>query len=493
MTLHLSSLVRFFCVVTMLAIWLSGVQNGLAGSWSAIGFLGVVFLFTSRRETRRQPLTLLLSLALLFYFGLRLWDLYVIDLNAIGSFFPVGRAVQEGVGGRAMPFAMISCFLMYSGLALAGRPNAGPGKPPYADFEPFHLDVDKSLLFRILLAYIILEGVLNFGYVFTRGAGFVAKLLAVVASHEGLIPIAAMAFVGTGKSGLRRLYVLFAGIMVSGVLAGWRSAPVDIAEIMLAWAVIPGNWNGTLRVSFKTFLLAIGLIVMSGVMFVVATTLRQNALNLSSGPDPLSLLGSWDNIQNLLVLSYQQIAYRVGTNMDALLYVFSSSYDRVYADAHVNLTTVLQTTLRTVFFIPVPNGVAFDEYAFAALLGNRGSYVNGAFIPTGYSWGIFGYFYQICGYWAWPVLFALFLTIGKAFQRLARAKASLVRDIGMYCIAHAMELLVPMFGIANMFGRYRGLAVTFLAIAVLMPVLRRRRKAQPGSVAGEGPAQAGSG
>lgn len=474
MNVHASSLVRFFCFVTMVAIFLSGVAAGLAGSWSAIGFLGVIFLFTSKQRVKRQPLILLLSLMLVFYFGLRLWDLYVFDLDNISSFFSIARETRAGVGGRAMLFAMISCLLMYLGLALAARPKSAENAP-YADFEPLQLDVNKRLLFNILLVAFLIEGSIDFGYVFIRQGGFIVKLASLIAHHEALLPLAAIAFSKTAGWGKVRLYVLLAIILVSTVLSGLRSGPIDIIEIMLAWAVIPGNWTGMFKVTWKRCLVVTALVVVSVGAFVVATVLRQSSLGAQQSATSFSSMFAGPiDIWNLALFSYEQIAYRVGTNMDALFWVFSSSFDSVYANAHVNLITMVETTVRTAFFVPMSAGVNFDEYEFANLLGNRGSLLNGEFVPTGYSWGVFAYFFQIFGYWAWPILFGLFLGLGVVFQKLARAAPRLRRDMMLYCVAHATGLLVPMFGLANLVGRYRGMAVTFVAIALLMPLLRKR-------------------
>jgi len=483
-TVHISFFIRLFCIVTMVAIMLNGVAMGLPGAWYGVGMMAVIYAFSSRRLIQFQPLIMLVSLALCFYFGLRLWDYLVWDVYEIVSFRPVVRMVLSGTGADSLQFAMYATLMIYAGLVLAAMKWTDKPRPA---FEPYHPNVNGDYFFVAAIGLLLVQIVLNYSMSdFIGGASTIIQLLAVATSHETLLPVVAMIYArAVGWKPRLQLVAFILGIVISRMVGGSRSAPLDVAEIMLAWAVIPGNWDGVFKINRNSIFLFLFLFFGSIAGFVAGTMIR--AVQYDAVDNQLFDSQRWEDLYDLALLAYRQVAYRVGTNLDTLMFVFSNYYDSAYANAHVNLNTVWQTTLRRVFSIPMDPNFTFDEFELGLLVGNRGSWVNGQLFPTSYSWGIFAYFYQLFGYWALAVLLGLFFGIGRVFNALLRASPSVVRDISLFWTAHAMELLVPMFGISNVLGRGRGAVISFLLIWCLLYLFMiRKRDGSGGPVATQG-------
>ncbi|MDE2501011.1 MAG: hypothetical protein KGL56_12565, partial [Alphaproteobacteria bacterium] len=171
-----------------------------------------------------------------------------------------------------------------------------------------------------------------------------------------------------------------------------------------------------------------------------------------------------------------QISYRVGTNLDALILVFSSYYDTAYANAHVNLSTTWQTSMNSLFHVGMGPGYMNPQFELAHLLGVRGDQ-SGHDVMTGYSWGIFAYTYQLFGYWGAVVTGLMFYLFGKSFTALMKHPPSLTRDLLMFAVAHFMELFLTTFGLENMFARYERIAVTIVVAVYLMRRLPKAKDA----------------
>jgi hypothetical protein len=475
LTFHIVSIVRLFCLLTGTAIAFTGAARGLPGAWYAIGFVVVLYLFTSKKSAEAQPLIILVSIAMSFYYVLRLWDYYVFDVGEADSFQPIGKMILSGTGADAMRFMMFATLAMYAGLALSFVRWGGKPEPAFVRYVP---EIDHKLFGIFLFGVIGVELLMNFTHAdFLGNASFAEKFISIAVNHETILPLAATVFLGTRRlSDKVQFYVFLILTIGTRLVEGSRSGPLDVVEIMLAWAIIPGNWNFTFKLSASKIALYLFLVILAIGGFVLATYIRQTYLYQIDTKAVASSIQSWDDFVQIVTLTYHQISYRVGTNMDALLWIFSDYYDHAYADAHINFTTMVQTTLRRLVQIPMDPGFTFEEFEFANLLGNRGNWVNGVLFPTGYSWGVFGYFYQVFGYMgSLLVLFGTCFGLGRLFNVLKGYSPGWGRTYALYWVAHATELLVPLFGVSNLLARMKGSILPFIMMALVLAWFEAKR------------------
>jgi hypothetical protein len=453
--MYLNELIRFASVALALVVSFGVIAATETDPSVLLSFwylTAVVVLCCSKRFVSRNPLLLFLALYLAVYYQLRVADLLLFAEPL--SFFPITLMASADMSAATSYVA--SCALaLFLGISVLGRSRSAIKPLELASYphpHSFYLPTPRSLFAIQLVIYATkyLQLVLLGGDEFVANAPLIVKIGALMLNPDVLL---LLYFVSADIRGMLRgkltIVVVVVYVVARAYLSYSRGGIIDAFVFFLAWKVV---YDGNIRtvVSLKNLTRAVGGLAVSIYLFFLVAEIRASDYSFD-GPSLTEVI----EVGGAQYIA-KTISYRLGSNMDASLYVFSKDYDRESARQVVNLRQTLQAVVRRVLHLRVFGEVVFSEHGLAQILGNEGYYAGDDRVNVAYLWGAPGLSYHLFGYTAGILANVLVGSIlgGIFIQMRARSAQSFVHLILAVVVVLVFQSWVTTFGIDNIADRY---------------------------------------
>jgi hypothetical protein len=471
MLLHVTTFIRLILIALILIIIVFSNYSVL----STIPFilpLVIIYIFTSKKLSARQPLIILLSFNLIFYYGLRLADYSVVSHDLIASFFDIGTILNSE---RVIyPLLYLSSIIVsaYAGLILSSFPYAKGinNKFEYSRFPKLKGLVDLTFFYSIFYILVMLPGA-----EFVRYSGFFTKIFMFFFQLDVIFSMLLFyIFIRVGRSNQNKaILLLIVFYILMRMIGGSRSGPIDALIIWLSvFASLMGN-NIYINLTFKFFIyICLSFIVAITLYFFVAYIRAEQYGMLNSGN---GLSGTYDS----LILIYTSISYRIGTNLDTFLFMFSGYWDNLLADRLVNFYTTLISIIERIFHINIDNNVAPTEYTLTQLIGAKG-YGDGEHeLLTAYSWGFIAYFHQLFNLLSILASFLFFYVTGQIYIYFYMRGTEIKNIFIAIFISYFMQIFISTFGLDNLIDRSIRYIASFIVLFLIARFFSRIRLTSP--------------
>lgn len=465
--IHLVSAVR----VANLAM--AAVVVLFATSWTAtitfwsIAFLLIVAAFSSREYYEKQPLTLIVSGSLTIYFSLRLAQFAIDDTYAVRSFFPLARVLGDADSSYA--FLILATCGLYLGLL---QPRAGPRQDNLvrnaSGPSPYALGFAYLAVASAVGAITLLSG----GGEHVRQANYIVRTVVKLLNPD--VWMFACVYYTTLLLPARRRRQMLLALLIAYILGrslmGSRSGIVDFAVIWLSVTAAVKPHFAQVRLGWRNVVFAAAIALMSIAIYVVVQEMRVLQYGASLGDSMLTTAMSAEH--DLPTFVTQSILYRLGINLDTLLFVGSEYINTYDADSRVNVATALTSTLERSLHVDLDPTVRPAEYELAWLIGTEPYWVGNEEQNVAYSWGIFAYYQQLFGMAGGAIAsYVTGFALAKLFGLGSVVTRSPARLILAILISYVTAQLIVTFGIDNLLDRLQGMAFGYVAYFLLSQLL----------------------
>lgn len=476
-TIHICDFIRLLLVVIASLILVAGRPDLKTFSViSCIAFLSVIFIFSSKTLSIKQPLIPLLSLHLVLYYCFRLVDYFVMDPDMVQSFFPVMPVVDSSAGTRALAYTALATFTVYMGLWLSAR-----WTKPYQHISSSTEPQPNVFLFVVLLCFACASAIL----VAIQGAEFIPQMHPLIKGFYALMNIDVWLYFAlyfcfiqlSAKKRNRMLVFLLIIYTLTRALTGSRSGLVDFLMILLFTQLALSGGDIKFKLSIQAIFFVIGSIALSTILFFWVAYKRASDYGATMGSTDTTNLFEGSSV-DIFWYIYNQVSYRLGSTLDATLFVFSDGFDVNYANNHVNISTAIIGSIQKLMHFTFDPTIFPASYELARLIaGDRAFFsVGDVEVSVNYLWGMFGYFYQLFG----PVLslvmlFMFAFAAGRLFIRFAGDKSRFLRISLAVAIAFSFSSTINTFGFDNLADNLGRKLVCFVFLMGLIKMLPQSR------------------